>query len=63
MVNLRLTMNKKEARAKSIEVCQEKISQVNKKLEDQSLSSLQRIMFESEKRIATEDLATIETTK
>ncbi|MDE1814569.1 MAG: hypothetical protein KGI05_07900 [Thaumarchaeota archaeon] len=56
-------MNKKEATAKSILIYQERINQVDAKLKDQSLSDLQRIMYESEKVIATEELAKIQTAK
>jgi hypothetical protein len=56
-------MNKKEAVAKSIQTYQERINQVDAKLQDQSLSDLQRTMYESEKMIATEELEKIKTAK
>jgi len=56
-------VNKKEAMAKSIQIYQERINQVDAKLKDQSLSDLQRTMFESEKMIAAEELAKIKTAK
>ncbi|MDE1728979.1 hypothetical protein [Candidatus Nitrosotalea okcheonensis] len=56
-------MNKKEAMDKSIQLCQERINQVDAKLKDQSLSNLQRTMYESEKTIATEELAKIQAAK
>ena len=56
-------MNKKEALAKSIAIYKERINQVNEKLKESSLSDRQRDMFESERTIATAELAKIETTK
>ncbi len=54
-------MNKKEAIAKSIHLYQERLDQVNAKLKDPNLSDLQRTMYESEKLIATEELAKVKT--
>ncbi|MGI0058252.1 MAG: hypothetical protein ACREBJ_00660 [Nitrosotalea sp.] len=49
-------MNKKEAMAKLIQTYQERLNQVDAKLKDPNLSDLQRVMYESEKMIATKDL-------
>ncbi|HJW19470.1 MAG TPA: hypothetical protein VJ571_02795 [Candidatus Nitrosotalea sp.] len=56
-------MNKKDAMAKSIQVYQERLNQVDAKLKDPNLSELQRTMYESEKMIATKDLEKLKTTK
>ncbi len=56
-------MNKKEAIVKSIAIYKERINQVNEKLKEQNLSDRQRTMFESERKIASEELTKIETTK
>lgn len=56
-------MNKKESIVKSIAIYQERINQVNEKLKEQNLSDRQRSMFESERKIANEELVKIETTK
>ena len=42
--------------AKSIAIQKERISQVNEKLKEPNLSDRQRTMFESEKKIATEEM-------
>ncbi|MGI0066093.1 MAG: hypothetical protein ACREA5_06390 [Nitrosotalea sp.] len=52
-------MNKKEAMAKLVQVYQGRLDQANAKLNDPSLSDLQRTMYESEKTIATGELAKI----
>ena len=54
-------MNKKEAMAKSIAIQKERINQVNEKLKEPNLSDRQRAMFESEKKIATEEMAKLGT--
>lgn len=59
----RKCMNKKESMAKSIAIYKERIIQVDEKLKDQNLSDRQRSMFESERKIANEELVKIETTK
>ena len=56
-------MNKKESIAKSIAIYKERINQVNEKLKEQNLSDRQRTMFESERKIANEELVKIDTTK
>ena len=56
-------MNKKESIAKSIAIYRERINQVDEKLKEPSLSDRQRTMFESERKIASEELTKIETTK
>jgi len=56
-------VNKKEAMAKSIQLYQERLNQVDAKLKDPNLSELQRTMYESEKMIATEELAKVKTAK
>jgi len=56
-------MNKKETMAKSIAIYKERIHQVDEKLKEQNLSERQRTMFESEKKIASQELLKIETTK
>lgn len=56
-------MNKKESISKSAAVYKERINQVTEKLKEQNLSDRQRTMFESERKIASEELAKIETTK
>jgi len=50
-------MNKKESKAKLIAIYQERIKQVDEKLKESNLSERQRSMFESEKKIATEEMA------
>lgn len=54
-------MNKKEFLAKSIAIYKERINQVNAKLQEQNLTDRQRTMFESERKIVSEELAKIET--
>jgi hypothetical protein len=54
-------MNKKESIAKSIAVYKERITQVDEKLKEENLSSLQRNMFETEKKIANDDIKKVET--
>jgi len=54
-------VNKKDSKAKTIAICKERIAQVDEKLKEQNLSSLQRTMFETEKRIANEDMTKLET--
>jgi len=56
-------VNKKESIAKSIAIYKERINQVNEKLKEQNLSDRQRSMFESERKIANEEITKIETTK
>jgi hypothetical protein len=56
-------MNKKESISKSVAMYKERINQVNEKLKESNLSERQRTMFESEKTIASEELAKIEPTK
>jgi len=46
--------------AKSIAIYKGRIEEVNKKLKEQNLSNLQRNMYESEKKIANEDLRKLE---
>ena len=53
---LRIIVNKKESMAKSIAIQKKRISQVNEKLKEPNLSDRQRTMFESEKKIATEEM-------
>jgi hypothetical protein len=54
-------VNKKESIAKSMAIYKERITQVDEKLKEENLSSLQRNMFETEKRIANEDMKKAET--
>ena len=56
-------MNKKKALAESIAIQKIRLDQVNEKLKDQSLSNEQKGTLESEKRIATEEILKLETTK
>ena len=56
-------LNKKESAAKLVAVYKERINQVNQKLKEPNLSDLQRNMFETEKKIASEELLKIETAK
>ena len=56
-------MNKKESIAKLVAIYKERINQVNEKLKEPNLSDLQRTTFESERKIANEELLKIETTK
>ena len=49
--------------AKLVAVYKERINQANKKLTEQNLSDLQRTMFETERKIASEELLKIELTK
>jgi len=56
-------MNKKESMAKSIALYKQRINQVNEKLQEPNLSDRQRAMFESERKIANEELTKIETAK
>jgi hypothetical protein len=58
--NLRWLVNKKNSMAKSIAIYKGRIEEVNKKLKEQNLSNLQRNMYESEKKIANEDLRKLE---
>ncbi|HXU95625.1 MAG TPA: hypothetical protein VFP45_04225 [Candidatus Nitrosotalea sp.] len=46
-----------------VAVYKERINQVNQKLKEPNLSDLQRTMFETERKIASEELAKIETTE
>lgn len=50
-------MNKNESKAKSLAIFQERIRQVDEKLKESNLSERQRSMFESEKKIAAEEMA------
>ena len=54
-------MNKKDNAARLIAIQKERIRQVDEKLKAPNLSDLQRTMFESEKKIATEDMAKLGT--
>ena len=54
-------MNKKDTVAKLIAIQKERIHQVDEKLKKPNLSDLQRTMFESEKKIAIEDMAKLGT--
>ena len=56
-------MNKKKALAESIAVYKVRLDQVNEKLKDQNLSNEQKGTLESEKRIASEEILKLETTK
>lgn len=56
-------MNKKKALAESIAVYKVRLDQVNEKLKDQNLSNEQKVTLESEKRIASEEILKLETTK
>jgi len=56
-------MNKKKALAESIAIQKIRLDQVNEKLKDQSLSNEQKGTLESEKRIASEEILKLETTK
>ena len=47
--------------AKSMAIQKERINQVNEKLKEPNLSDRQRTMFESEKKIATEEMAKLGT--
>lgn len=53
-------MNKKKALAESIEIYKVRINQVNEKLKGQNISDAQRRTLESEKTIATEEMAKLE---
>jgi hypothetical protein len=59
----RNNMNKKDSIAKSVAIYKERINQVDEKLKDSNLSDRQRSMFESEKKIASEELVKMETTE
>jgi hypothetical protein len=54
-------VNKKESMAKLIAVYKERLDQVNEKLREPNLSDRQKIMFESEKKIVTEEIVKIQT--
>ena len=56
-------MNKKKALAESIAVQKIRLDQVNEKLKDPNLSNEQKGTLESEKRIASEEILKLETTK
>ena len=56
-------MNKKKALAESIAIQKVRLDQVNEKLKDQNLSNEQKETLESEKRIASEEILKLETTK
>ncbi|WP_166287280.1 hypothetical protein [Candidatus Nitrosotalea sp. FS] len=56
-------MNKKKALAESIAIQKIRLDQVNEKLKDQNLSNEQKGTLESEKRIASEEILKLETTK
>jgi hypothetical protein len=56
-------MNKKKAIAEAIEIYKVRLDQINEKLKGQNLSNEQRGTFESEKRIANEEMMKLETTK
>lgn len=53
-------MNKKKALAESIEIYKVRINQVNEKLKGPNISDAQRRTLESEKTIATEEMAKLE---
>lgn len=56
-------MNKKKAIEASIKIYKMRLDQVNEKLKGQNLSNEQRGTLESEKRIASEEMMKLETTK
>ena len=56
-------MNKKKALAESIAVQKIRLDQVNEKLKGPNLSNEQKGTFESEKRIASEEILKLEGTK
>jgi hypothetical protein len=56
-------MNRKELLAKSIAIYKDRINQINEKLQEKNLSDRQKSMFESEIKIANEELIKIDTTK
>ena len=56
-------MNKKKALAESIAVQKVRLDKVNEKLKDPNLSNEQKGTLESEKRIASEEILKLETTK
>ncbi|MGI0017337.1 MAG: hypothetical protein ACREA1_01360 [Nitrosotalea sp.] len=56
-------MNKKKALAASIAIYKMRLDQVNEKLKGQNLSNEQRFTLESEKKIASEEMMKLETTK
>lgn len=56
-------MNKKKAISESIEIYKTRLNQLNEKLKGQNLSNEQRGTLESEKRIASEEILKLETTK
>ena len=56
-------MNKKKAIAESIEIYKMRINQLNEDLKEQNLSNEQRGTLESEKRIASDEMMKLETTK
>jgi len=56
-------MNKKKALAESIAIQKVRLDKVNEKLKDQNLSNEQKGTLESEKRIASEEILKLETTK
>ena len=62
-INLVKNLNKKESTAKLVAIYKERVNQVNQKLKEPNLSDLQRTMFETERKIASDELAKIETTK
>ena len=56
-------MNKKKALAESIAIQKVRLDKVNEKLKDQNVSNEQKGTLESEKRIASEEILKLETTK
>jgi hypothetical protein len=46
-----------------VAIYKERVNQANKKLNEPNLSNLQRNMFETERKIASEELLKIEPTK
>ena len=56
-------MNKKKVLAESIAIQKVRLDQVNEKLKDQNLSNEQKGTLESEKRIASEEILKLESTK
>ena len=56
-------MNKKKTLAESIAIQKVRLDKVNEKLKDQNLSNEQKLTLESEKRIASEEILKLETTK
>ena len=56
-------MNKKKSLAESIAIQKTRLDKVNEKLKDQNLSNEQKGTLESEKRIASEEILKLETTK